>query len=90
MRTRVVACSMFTVSTALAAAGAAPSIRKRLEPRIRWTSETPTGACGRIWKKVKTAAVAIAERARSEPTPCSRSVAMAVLTADLAAAAAVA
>jgi len=36
------------------AVGTRPNRRKRVEPRIKWTSETPTGDDGRISKKENT------------------------------------
>lgn len=54
------------------AAGAAPRIRNSVDPRIRCTSDTPTGAVGRTWKNTKVAAVASAPRAASDAPPCAR------------------
>ena len=33
------------------AAGAAPNNKNKVEPKIKWTSDTPTGNFGRISKK---------------------------------------
>ena len=41
------------------AAAPAPNISSKVEPRIRWTSDTPTGSCGNTSKKLNTSAVVI-------------------------------
>ena len=44
------------------AAGAAPKIRNRVEPKMKCTSETPTEKCGRTSKKQNTSTVVAAAR----------------------------
>jgi hypothetical protein len=48
---------------------------------MKCTSETPTGKCGRTWKKVKTRPVVASVRAANEPTPCARTVSAASFSA---------
>jgi hypothetical protein len=61
------------------AAGASPNTSSSVVPRMRCTSDTPTGWCGSTSKKQNTSATAMAERSARAARPSFTAVSKATL-----------